>query len=87
VDFILNFVAKPAELTTPVSAAIPGATLVIDDTVTVVNHLESPSATFNGPQEAFIRLTSGRLKAPYDNGVTIDGNITLDDLRRVFPGF
>jgi hypothetical protein len=30
---------------------------------------------------------SGRLKAPYDNGVTVDGSITLDDLRRVFPGF
>jgi hypothetical protein len=29
----------------------------------------------------------GRFKAPHDNGVTVDGSITLDDLRRVFPGF
>lgn len=87
VAFMLGFLAKPAELAGPASVAIPGGGLVIDDTVTVVDHLESPSATFNGPPEALVRLISGRLKAPYDNGVTIDGNITLDDLRRVFPGF
>jgi uncharacterized protein (TIGR03083 family) len=85
--FMLGFLAKPAELTAPVSVAIPGAGLVIDDAVTVVDHLESPSATFNGPQEAFVRLISGRLKAPYDKNVTVEGPITLDDLRRVFPGF
>jgi uncharacterized protein (TIGR03083 family) len=85
--FMLNFLAKPAELAAPVSVAIPGAGLVIDDAVTVVDHLESPSATFNGPAEAFIRLITGRLKAPYDKDVTVEGNITLDDLRRVFPGF
>ncbi|MET0135560.1 MAG: maleylpyruvate isomerase family mycothiol-dependent enzyme [Kibdelosporangium sp.] len=87
VAFMLGFLAKPAELAAPVSVAIPGGGLVIDDTVTVVDHLESPSATFNGPPEAFVRLVSGRLKAPYDDGVTIDGSSTLDDLRRVFPGF
>lgn len=87
VGFMLSFLAKPAELADPVSVAIPGAGLVIDDAVTVVDHLESPSATFNGPPEAFVRLISGRLKAPYDNGVTVEGSITLDDLRRVFPGF
>ncbi|MEV4313315.1 maleylpyruvate isomerase family mycothiol-dependent enzyme [Actinocrispum sp. NPDC049592] len=85
--FMLGFLGKPAELAEPVSLAVPGAGLMIDDTVSVVDHLESPSATFNGPQEAFVRLISGRLKAPYDNGVTIDGNSTLDDLRRVFRGF
>jgi uncharacterized protein (TIGR03083 family) len=87
VGFMLNFLAKPAELAAPVSVTVPGAGLVIDDAVTVVDQLESPSATFNGPPEAFVRLISGRLKAPYDNGVTVDGNVTLDDLRRVFPGF
>lgn len=87
VGFMLSFLAKPAELTEPVSVAIPGAGLVIDDAVTVVDHLESPSATFNGPQEAFVRLVTGRLKAPYDKNVTVEGATTLDDLRRVFPGF
>ncbi|MET0236876.1 MAG: maleylpyruvate isomerase family mycothiol-dependent enzyme [Kibdelosporangium sp.] len=87
VSFMLGFLAKPAELADPVSVATPGAGLVIDDAVTVADHLESPSATFNGPPEAFIRLINGRLKAPYDRGVTVEGSITLDDLRRVFPGF
>jgi uncharacterized protein (TIGR03083 family) len=87
VGFMLGFFTKPAELAAPTSVAIPGAALVIDDAVTVVDHLESPSATFNGPAEAFVRLVSGRLKAPYDNGVTVEGAVTLDDLRRVFPGF
>jgi hypothetical protein len=85
--FLLSFIAKPAELTDPVSVAIPGAGLVIDDAIAVVDHLASPSATFHGPAEAFVRLINGRLKAPYDNGVTVEGSITLDDLRRVFPGF
>lgn len=85
--FMLGFLAKPAELADPVSIAVPGAGLVIDDAVTVVDHLESPSATFNGPAEAFIRLLNGRLKAPYDKGVSVEGSVTLDDLRRVFPGF
>ncbi|MDQ7803114.1 maleylpyruvate isomerase family mycothiol-dependent enzyme [Amycolatopsis sp. A133] len=87
VGFMLSFLAKPAELANPVSVAVPGAALVIDDAVTVVNDLESPSATFHGPAEAFVRLVSGRLKAPYDKGVTVEGAVTLDDLRRVFPGF
>jgi len=87
VGFMLSFLAKPAELTDPVSVAVPGAGLVIDDAVTVVDHLEAPSATFTGPAEAFVRLVSGRLKAPYDKDVTVEGSVTLDDLRRVFPGF
>jgi hypothetical protein len=85
--FMLGFFAKPAELADPVSLAIPGGGLVIDDGVTVVDHLDSPSATFNGSAEAFVRLVSGRLKAPYDKGVTVDGNLTLDELRHVFPGY
>ncbi|MGK3208511.1 maleylpyruvate isomerase family mycothiol-dependent enzyme [Amycolatopsis sp. MEPSY49] len=87
IGFMVGFLAKPAELAQPASVAVPGGGLVIDDAVTVVDHLESPSATFTGSAEAFVRLLSGRLKAPYDSGVTVEGNITLDDLRRVFPGF
>ena len=85
--FLLGFFAKPAELAAPVAVAVPGGGLVIDDGVTVVDHLESPSATFNGPPEAFVRLISGRLKAPYEHGATVDGTVTLADLQRVFPGY
>lgn len=85
--FLLGFFGKAAELSEPVSVAVPGAALVIDDAITVVDDLEAPSATFDGPAEAFVRLLSGRLKAPYDEGVGVNGSVTLDDLRRVFPGF
>ncbi|MET8853631.1 maleylpyruvate isomerase family mycothiol-dependent enzyme [Amycolatopsis sp. NPDC004625] len=85
--FLLGFFGKAAELPEPVSVAVPGAALVIDDAIAVVDDLEAPSATFEGPAEAFVRLLSGRLKAPYDQGVSVEGSVNLDDLRRVFPGF
>jgi uncharacterized protein (TIGR03083 family) len=85
--FMLGFFAKPAELSEPAAVAVPGGGLVIQDAVTVVSDPKSPSATFHGPPGAFIRLLSGRLKEPYDTGVTVEGNVTLDDLHRVFPGF
>src|SRR3954468_17640478 len=72
VGFMLSFLAKPAELADPVSLAVPGAGRLIDAGVTVVDLLEAPSATFTGPAEAFIRLVSGRLKPPYDKGVTVE---------------
>ena len=40
------------------------------------------------PAEAFLRLTFGRLKEPHTpDAVTVSGPLSLDDLRRVFPGF
>ncbi|MEU3983388.1 maleylpyruvate isomerase family mycothiol-dependent enzyme [Streptomyces sp. NPDC026672] len=85
--FVLGFLAKPAELPEPASIAVPGAGLVIEDKASVVADLESPSATFRGSPEAFVRLVNGRLKEPYAQGVAVDGDVTLDALRRVFPGF
>ncbi|HEY4018141.1 MAG TPA: maleylpyruvate isomerase family mycothiol-dependent enzyme [Pseudonocardiaceae bacterium] len=87
VGFMVGFIAKPAELSKPASVAVPGAGLVIEDAVTLVDQIESPSATFRGSPGAFVRLLTGRLKPPHANGVTVEGNVTLDDLRRVFPGF
>jgi uncharacterized protein (TIGR03083 family) len=86
-SFILGFSAKPGELAETASVAVPGAGLVIDSGVTVVGGVESPSATFRGTPEAFIRLLNGRLKEPYADGVIVEGNVTLDDLRKVFPGY
>ncbi len=85
--FLLGFYAKPAELSESAVVAVPGGGLVIEDGVTVVGGLESSSATFHGSPGAFIRLLSGRLKEPHGEGVTVEGNVTLDDLHRVFPGF
>ena len=85
--FILGFSAKPGELPEPASVAVPGAGLVLDSGATVVARVESPTATFHGTPEAFIRLLNGRLKDPYAGDVTVEGSVTLDDLRRVFPGY
>jgi uncharacterized protein (TIGR03083 family) len=85
--FMLGFMGKPAELAEPALVAVPGAGLVIEDAVSVVSSVESPSTTFSGSSGAFIRLLNGRLKEPYAKGVSVEGNATLDDLHRVFPGF
>ncbi|HJP75515.1 MAG TPA: maleylpyruvate isomerase family mycothiol-dependent enzyme [Pseudonocardiaceae bacterium] len=86
-SFLLGFTAKPGEVSEPVSLAAPGAGLVIDDAATVRGDVTSPTATFHGSAGAFIRLLTGRLKDPYATDVTVEGNVTLDDLRRVFPGY
>lgn len=39
------------------------------------------------PSEALIRLVAGRLPSTRTNGAEISGRLTLDDLRRAFPGF
>ena len=40
------------------------------------------------PAEAFVRLTSGRLAPDHTpESVSVDGALTLDDLRRIFPGY
>ncbi len=47
------------------------------------------AAVFKGPTEAWLRLTSGRLTAPYmpDSVSLYGGGVTLDQLRAVFPGY
>lgn len=87
IGFMTNFVAKPAELREPALIAAPGAALKIDEAVTIAADADSPTATFHGSPGALVRLLSGRLKDPHAKNVTVEGNVTLDDLRRVFPGF
>ena len=49
---------------------------------------EGETATFTGPLEAAVRLLSGRLKPEFTaDGVGVTGNVTLDELRKVFPGY
>ena len=46
------------------------------------------ATTVNLPAEAFLRLISGRLAPDHTPAsVTVEGDITLDDLRRTFPGY
>lgn len=39
------------------------------------------------PAGALLRLTAGRLPADREHGATVTGALTLDDLRRAFPGY
>ena len=50
--------------------------------------VDQPTASFTGPLEAAIRLIAGRLGPAYTpTDLTVTGNVTLEDLRTVFPGF
>ena len=86
-SFLLGFSAKPDQVEQEVRLAIPGGGISITDAVTVSGEATEPTATFDGAPEAVVRLLSGRLRAPYDAGVGVTGNVTLDELRKVFPGY
>jgi uncharacterized protein (TIGR03083 family) len=63
--------------------------LDLDDTVTLVDTPAQPTGVLDTPAEAWLRLAAGRLapqRTPPSMRLTSD-TITLDDLRRVFPGF
>jgi len=87
--FLLGFVGKHGELEQPATVALGDHAVVIDVGVKVVEAGSvEPTATFDGPLEAGVRLLSGRLKSPYTPaGAEVCGNVSLDDLRKVFPGY
>ena len=64
--------------------------LSVTDSVALVaaNGGSAPTATLVGPADAVARLISGRLTPRWTpEGVSVSGNVDLDDLRRVFPGY
>lgn len=44
------------------------------------------TATLEGGADAVARLLTGRLTAAHTGIVVVSGNVSLEDLRRVFPG-
>ena len=89
--FLLRFTGKADQLAEPARVAVDGTGVVVlvEEHVSVpASGSAGPTATFQGTPEAALRLLAGRLKAPYlPDGVEVTGNVTLDDLRRVFPGY
>ena len=85
--FLLGFSSKPDQVEQEVRLAIPGGGIEITDAVTVVDAVNDPTATFEGPAEAVVRLLTGRLGPEHATGVSVTGNVTLDELRTVFPGY
>jgi uncharacterized protein (TIGR03083 family) len=88
--FLLGFIGKADTLTEPalVQIAETDYGISITDSVALVTPVAQPTATFAGSLELALRLLTGRLTAAHTPGyVTVSGNVDLDDLRRVFPGF
>lgn len=94
VAMMLGFLGKPAEVDGPVSVAVRTTApdrsfgLLIGDTLSLGETPADPDAVVTAPAEWWLRLVSGRHAPEHlPAGVTVTGAITLDDLRRVFPGF
>lgn len=88
--FLLGFIGKPAEVAEPVVLDLAGSGfgIVIGEQVSLTSSVSAVTASFAGPFEAGIRLISGRLKPQFTpTQVEVTGNVTLDELRRVFPGY
>lgn len=88
--FLLGFMGKADLIADSVQLEIVGSGygLLIADSVAIVSQTDHPTASFTGPLEAAIRLIAGRLGPKYTpRDLTVTGNVTLEELRTVFPGF
>jgi len=88
-SFMTGFTAKAEALAKPATVQVSGGIgLVIADKVGVTTAVTNPTATFVGPLDAVLRLIGGRLTPAHTPaGVEVIGDVTLDDLRAVFPGY
>lgn len=88
-SFMLGFSTKPDVLSEPAVVALEGYALRIDDAVSVtVGDPDDATASFDGPVASVVRLLSGRLRPERTpDGVQVIGNVSLEDLRQVFPGY
>ncbi|GIE36717.1 hypothetical protein Ait01nite_097620 [Actinoplanes italicus] len=88
--FLLGFIGKAKEAPEHAVVEITGTPyrIVIDESVRFTTDTLPVTATFTGPLESALRLLYGRLGPDHTAaGTDVTGNITLDDLRAVFPGF
>jgi uncharacterized protein (TIGR03083 family) len=89
-SFLLGLTGKADALASPAVVEIRGSgyAVIIADTISLTTSVPETTATFSGRLEAAIRLFAGRLSPEYTpTGVEVTGNVTLEDLRRVFPGY
>ena len=89
-SFLLGFIGKADALSTPAVVTIQdsGFGIAVGEGVTLIAGVTNPTATFTGPLESAVRLLGGRLTPQYTpQEVAVSGAISLDDLRRVFPGY
>ena len=91
---MLRFAGKADQVdgavTVAVRATVPDRDfgLVIDDVVELTDLPSAAEAKIVAPTEYLVRLFSGRHGAEHTpESVRVTGSLTLDDLRRVFPGY
>ncbi|GAA3433644.1 maleylpyruvate isomerase family mycothiol-dependent enzyme [Kutzneria kofuensis] len=91
---LLRFAGKADQVdgavTVAVRATVPDRDfgLVIDDVVELTDVPAAADAKLTAPTEYLVRLFSGRHAAEHTpESVRVTGSVTLDDLRRVFPGY
>ena len=89
--FLLGFIGKADQLGAPATVAVAGtdyAIVVEPDSVSFATPVVDGTATFTGSLEAVVRLLGGRLAPRYTPaGTEVTGNVTLENLRKVFPGY
>lgn len=62
--------------------------LDLGDAVAITERPERPDGVLRAPAEAWLRLVAGRLAPKWTPpGLEITGPMSLDDLRRAFPGY
>jgi uncharacterized protein (TIGR03083 family) len=87
-SFLLGFIGKADALSQPAVVDVHGFGLVIGDAVSLTPTAPNATATFQGPREAVVRLIGGRLTdTSTPEGVSVVGDVSLANLRRVFPGY
>ncbi|BCJ39682.1 hypothetical protein GCM10010168_78620 [Actinoplanes ianthinogenes] len=89
-SFFLGFIAKPEAIGEPAVVQLDGTPyrIVLDDSAHFTSDGATATAVFTGPLESALRLIVGRLAPEHTpSGVEVAGNVTLDGLRAVFPGF
>ncbi|ADB32945.1 hypothetical protein Kfla_3892 [Kribbella flavida DSM 17836] len=94
VDGLLGFAAKAdqydGKLTLAVHTTDPNRDfgLVVADTVSLLDVPDSVDGELTAPAEYVVRLITGRHRAEHTPAsVSVTGPATLDDLRRIFPGY
>jgi len=88
-SFMLGFIGKADRIDEPVRLAVGDRVISIEDTVGLeAGEGAASTATYDGPLEAVVRLLAGRLSPEHTPAeVSVSGNVSLDQLRDVFPGY
>ena len=81
--------ARPVRITVHTTAPERAFGLEVGNAITLTDEPDRPDAVLNTPAEWWLRLTTGRHAPAHTPSEVslVSACLTLDDLRRVFPGF